>query len=96
MALAQSGQDGRTALILSADHPARFPTRVDGGQDPHVPFIVHLPGEKTGMAFDGEFSTLSTVPLALALAAGKVATPEAVAAFVTRQTAGRAIVPGAR
>jgi hypothetical protein len=96
MALAQSGQDGRTALILSADHPARFPTRVDGGQDPHVPFIVHLPGEKTGMAFDGEFSALSTAPLALALATGEVATPEAVAAFVTRQTAGRAIVPGAR
>jgi hypothetical protein len=81
--LARSGLDGRTALILSSDHPARFPTRIDGGEDVHVPFIVHLPGEQTGMAFDTEFSALATVPLALAIAAGEIATPEAVARFVT-------------
>jgi hypothetical protein len=84
-ALARSGLDGKTALILSADHPARFPTRIDGGEDVHVPFIVHLPGGQTGMAFDGEFSALATVPLALAVAAGEVATPEAVAKFVTER-----------
>lgn len=82
-ALARSGLAGKTALILSADHPARFPTRIDGGEDVHVPFIVHLPGEQTGMTFDAEFSALATVPLALAIAAGEVATPEAVAKFVT-------------
>jgi hypothetical protein len=86
--LAKSGLDGKTALILSADHPARFPTRIDGGQDTHVPFIVHLPGEQTGMAFDGEFSALATVPLALAIAGGEVATPGAVAKFVMEGNAG--------
>jgi hypothetical protein len=83
-ALAHSGLEGRTALILSSDHPARFPTRIDGRQDTHVPFIVHLPREQAGVAYDGEFSTLSTVPLALAVAAGKVTTPGAVAKFLAR------------
>jgi len=67
-----AGLDSKTAIILSSDHPARFPTRIDGGQDPHVPFIVHLPGQTAGVISTQEFSTIRTADLALAIAAGEV------------------------
>ena len=40
-ALRRSGLDSKTAIIISSDHPARLIQTLD----PHVPFIVHLPGE---------------------------------------------------
>jgi hypothetical protein len=67
-----AGLDSKTAIILSSDHPARFFTSVDGRQDPHVPFIVHLPGEAAGVVTDQEFSTVGTAGLALAITEGKV------------------------
>lgn len=70
--LGPAGLDSNTAIILSSDHPARFSTRIDGRQDPRVPFIVHLPGNHVGMVADQEFSTILTANLALAIAAGEV------------------------
>jgi hypothetical protein len=73
--LNDAGLDSKTAIILSSDHPARFPTRVDGRQDPHVPFIVHLPGQANGVVSTREFSTIRTADLALAIADGEVRSP---------------------
>jgi hypothetical protein len=67
-----AGLDSKTAIILSSDHPARFFTSVDGRQDPHVPFIVHLPGEAAGVVAGQEFSTVRTAGLALDITEGKV------------------------
>jgi Sulfatase len=73
--LNRAGLDSKTAIILSSDHPARFRTRIDGRQNPHVPFIVHLPGETTGLAFTREFSTIRTAALVSAIAGGGVKSP---------------------
>ncbi len=73
-----AGLDSKTAIILSSDHPARFPTRIDGGRDPHVPFIVHLPGQAKGVVSTQEFSTIRTADLALAIADGEVKSPSDV------------------
>lgn len=76
----QAGLDGRTAIILSSDHPFRF----SASQDPHVPFIVHLPGKDTGMFWEQEFSAIRTADLIMAIASGEVKSPADVARFVTR------------
>ncbi len=74
----QAGLEAKTAIILSSDHPARpvLPT------DPHVPFIVHLPGEKAGLVSVQEFSTLGTADLALAIAKGEIQTPFEIEKFM--------------
>jgi hypothetical protein len=73
--LNEAGLDSKTAIILSSDHPARFPTRVDGGQGPHIPFIVHLPGQANGVVSTQEFSAIRTADLVLAIADGEVKSP---------------------
>jgi Sulfatase len=74
----QAGLDSKTAIILSSDHPARLvlPT------DPHVPFIVHLPGEKVGVVSVQEFSALGTADLAMAIAQGQIQTPHDIEKFL--------------
>jgi hypothetical protein len=78
--LSQAGLDSKTAVILSSDHPARLITRLD----PHVPFIVHLPGEEAGMFSAQEFSALRTADLVLAIARGEVQSPAAIEKFLSR------------
>jgi len=73
--LDRAGLDSKTAIILSSDHPARFPTRIDGRQDPRVPFVAHLPGETAGMVSTRQFSTIRTADLVLAIASGEVKSP---------------------
>jgi len=74
----RAGLDSKTAIILSSDHPARlvWPT------DPHVPFIVHLPGDETGLPSFQEFSTLGTADLALAIAQGEIQAPTEIEKFM--------------
>jgi membrane-anchored protein YejM (alkaline phosphatase superfamily) len=87
--LARSGLASKTAIVLSADHPARFPTRIDHGQDPHVPFLVYLPGESVGLLSDYEFSTLQSKDLVMAIARGEVKSPAEVASFFGPSTSTR-------
>ncbi len=76
--LSTSGLDSRTALIISSDHPARLLAKTD----PHVPFIVHLPGEEAGRFSTREFSALGSADLVLGIATGGIKTPEDVEKFL--------------
>jgi hypothetical protein len=80
-ALRQSGLESKTALILTSDHPARLVPRTD----PHVPLMVHFPGEERPMVLDEEITVLRTGSLALAIARGDVRGPEDAARFLTRR-----------
>lgn len=82
-AVEKAGLDSKTAVILSSDHPVRFTT--GDKLDPHVPFIVHLPGYEIGTHFEPEFSALKTGELALAIAKGEIPTPAEVGKFLIRQ-----------
>jgi hypothetical protein len=73
-AIDSAGLDSKTAIILSSDHPLRNALITD----PHVPFIVHLPGESAGLTSAEEFSTVGTANLALAIARGEVKSPAGV------------------
>jgi hypothetical protein len=78
--LKTAGLDSKTAIILSSDHPERNLT-----EDPHVPFIVHLPGETEGVFAPQEFSTVMTADLALAIARGNVKSLSDVENFLVPQ-----------
>jgi hypothetical protein len=78
--LEKSGLNAKTAVILSADHPARLVSQTS----PYVPFIVHLPGQEAGLFETREFSALRTADLVLAIARGEVQSPEDVAKLLTR------------
>jgi hypothetical protein len=84
-----AGLDSKTAIILSSDHPVRFPTRIDGGEDPHVPFIVHLPGQTSGVVSTQEFSTVRTADLVVAIADGEVKSPQDVEHYLVSPSAAR-------
>ena len=68
--------DSNSVLILSADHPLRNADQLDGVTDPHVPFIVHFPGQTKPLWEEQEFSALRTAPFILQILDGKVRTPE--------------------
>ena len=76
--------DSNTALLLSADHPLRIGDQVDGITDPHVPFIVHFPGQTNELRDEQEFSSLGTAPLIVEILSGTVRTAEEAAAFLDR------------
>ena len=78
--LSRAGLDSKTAIILSSDHPARLV----GQPDPHVPFIVHLPGEEYGMFSTQECSALRTADLVLAIARREVQSPADIEKFLIR------------
>jgi hypothetical protein len=79
-ALRRSDLDSKTAIIISSDHPARLIQTLD----PHVPFIVHLPGETAGMPSSLEFSALGTANLVMAIARGDVRSPAEIEKFLSR------------
>lgn len=76
----RAGLDGKTAIVLSSDHPFRF----SASQDPHVPFIVYIPGNAAGILWEQEFSTIRSADLVLAIANGGVKSPLDVAQFLSK------------
>ena len=75
--------DSKTVLILSADHPLRVAEQVDGASDPHVPFLLHWPGQTRPLREPREFSSLRTAALILEILDGKVRTIEEADRFLT-------------
>jgi phosphopentomutase len=68
--------DERTVLILSADHPLRLSGQVDGKTDPHVPFVLHWPGQTQQLRDESQFSSLATAPLIIEILEGRVNSAE--------------------
>jgi arylsulfatase A-like enzyme len=63
----KSGLWGKTALLLSADHPYRTAEAIDGKFDRRVPFLLRLPGVTTSATFDEPFNTVITANLVLSI-----------------------------
>jgi len=54
---------GSVVLLLSADHFYRASPLVNGVRDHRVPFLVHFPGEKSGVQYAASFNTVLTYGL---------------------------------
>jgi len=85
--------DSNSVLILSADHPLRNADQLDGATDPHVPFIVHFPGQTKPLREEQEFSSIRTAPLILQILDGKVRTPEDADEFLEAEFRSRSTGP---
>jgi hypothetical protein len=69
----QVGLWDTTTVILTADHPYRHRTNLDGhGISRRVPFLAKLAGPQTPIRYDVPFSTLLTKKLILAVLSGEI------------------------
>ncbi|MFN8650409.1 MAG: sulfatase-like hydrolase/transferase [Gemmatimonadales bacterium] len=65
--LDSSGLAGRTALIVTSDHPWRHSADFDGRHDPRVPLLIYLPWDGTHRPVPDSIATLGLGRVALDL-----------------------------
>ena len=87
-ALDASNLASRTTVIVFGDHGRR--SLADGMtvQDPRVLFLVRLPGQRNGSAHAGPLDLTLVHDLALAALTGRIASPDALTAWLNGRTAG--------
>jgi hypothetical protein len=56
-----------SVILLSSDHFYRASPLVNGVRDRRVPFLIHFPGQSTGLSYARPFNTVLTHDLILAL-----------------------------
>jgi hypothetical protein len=71
-AMESAGVWDSSAVIVSSDHWYRAKTLIGYEKDVRVPFLVKLPGQKTGVPFDEPFNTVVTKQLIGAIEDGSV------------------------
>lgn len=71
-AIATSGQQADTWVILSADHSWRNSKVYDGRRDYRVPFLVKGPGDGAPLTYSRQFNTVLTSDLILAILRGEI------------------------
>jgi arylsulfatase A-like enzyme len=94
--LEDAGLWDRTALLVSSDHsvrPSMWRDQHDWNDedesaarlnDSRVPFLLKLPGQSSGVAYDKTFDTDVSRGLVTAILAGEIEDPGAIAAFLDR------------
>ena len=68
----RSGAWNTTTIVLSTDHFYRGSQLVNGKRDQRIPFIVHFPGEESGLDYTPSFNTIVTHDLILSLLRSEV------------------------
>jgi arylsulfatase A-like enzyme len=83
-AMEQSGAWNTTTLLISSDHFYRASQLVNGKRDERVPFIVHLPGQTSGLTYTHSFNTVVTHDFILALLRSEITDPASVEHWLDR------------
>lgn len=79
-----AGKWDRTAVLFLSDHIMRYrPDYLDEPDDPRIPFILKLPGQRSGVAFDRPLSALVTHDLLQALLRGELTNSDAAVAWLS-------------
>jgi len=81
-ALAQSGLEDQTVIVLTADHSWGASASFDGKRDPRIPLLIHLPGQNTGLVYEPQVRSVALHDLALALLSRELTRPEQVARWL--------------
>ena len=76
-----------TIVLVSSDHWLREENKTDR----RIPFILKMPGQKTGISYDAPFNTVVSHDLVLALLRGELKDAEGVAGWLDGH---RSIVEG--
>jgi len=80
--LERAGVWDSTTLLISSDHWFRFSPMVNGRRDQHIPFLLHMAGQKDAIAYSHKFNSVVTGDLILAILGSKVNTPADAAAWL--------------
>lgn len=62
----------RTTVIISADHPFRVATAIDGKPSFLVPFLIRFPKDPHAATFEPRFNTILTADLVIAVLNGQI------------------------
>jgi arylsulfatase A-like enzyme len=77
-----SGVWDSTAILLTSDHCNRSSRRLDGKEDHRVPFLLKMPGQKTGVVVREQIHTVLTRDLLRAILRRDIITPVDAAAWL--------------
>ena len=73
-----------TTVLVSSDHPYRESRRLDGKDDPRVPFLLKLPGQSASVVYDEPLQTLVTRRLIDSVFRGEVTSPTTAVGWLHR------------
>ena len=73
-----------TTVLFTSDHPYREAMQLDGKSDPRIPYILKLTSQKEGVEYAGQFNTVLTADLLIAVLRGEVADAPSAAAWIDR------------
>jgi arylsulfatase A-like enzyme len=72
-----------TTVILSADHPFRHRSSLDGRpSSQRVPYLIKMAGPQAALCYDTPFSALLTKKLILAILAGELSRPDEIPSWI--------------
>ncbi|MBX3174708.1 MAG: sulfatase-like hydrolase/transferase [Gemmatimonadaceae bacterium] len=88
-----AGKWDDTAVLFLSDHIMRYrPDYLEEPDDPRIPYILKLPGQRQGATFDRPLNAIITHDLLEALLRGELTSEaEAMAWLAARETTGRAV-----
>ena len=73
-----------TTVLFTSDHPYREAMQLDGKSDPRIPYMLKLAAQKEGVEYAGQFNTVLTADLLMAVLRGEVADAPSAAAWLDR------------
>lgn len=82
-AIITAGLWDATTVVVSSDHPDRSSVSVDGKEDPRVPFLLKLAGQRAGVTYSPLLHTIVTKPLLEAILDGDIHTSEDAVKWLT-------------
>jgi len=86
--LESAGLSETTAVIVSADHPFRHSRDIDGKSDIRVPFLVHVPGQRSQLIHERPLNTIVTRDLVFGLLGGELQSSQQVVEWLTNRRGG--------
>jgi hypothetical protein len=83
-AMESAGTWDETTVLFTSDHPYREAEVLDGKDDPRIPYLLKMAGEKDGAAYSQQVNTVLTGDLMLAVLRGEVTDPKSAAEWFDR------------
>ena len=84
-AMEHAGLWDNSIVLLSADHWNRSSQFLDGKKEHRIPFLLKMPGQHEGLAFDHPFNTVLSHDLMLALMRGELTSAQSVAEWLDQR-----------
>lgn len=85
-AMEASGMWDKSTVLVTSDHALRWYAGWNEQSSPRIPYIVKLPGQKSGVQYRHRFHTLATHDLIEACLSGNIHTPAQLVSWLDRRS----------